>query len=52
MFTAIATFIQPLISFLIFSTILAVVIFVVLKLLEISSKRWIKIYISSNYDLY
>ena len=48
MFTAIS----PLISFLTFLLILAVVLFAVLKLLEISSKRWIKIYISSNYDLY
>lgn len=32
--------------------ILAVIMFVVLKLMSISSKRWIKIYISLNYDLY
>ena len=41
--------IQSLISFLVVLVILGVITFVVLKLLEISCNRWLKIYISSMY---
>ena len=44
-----ASFIQSFISFLVVLVILGVITFVVLKLLEMSCNRWLKIYISSMY---
>ena len=41
--------IQSFISFLVVLIILGVITFVVLKLLEMSCNRWLKIYISSMY---
>ena len=49
MLNGILAFICSLISFLVVLVILGVITFVVLKLLEMSCNRWLKIYISSMY---